>query len=131
MSPSLPANTRSQLIIVPSPIVRMRYLQDWTDLSKTKYGGPFTTEQVEDVNVFYGILRILFSLGTLYLLEFSLMEESAIFKWHIYKWNKMLSLGGALEWVFVDGRLLYLLAVVFLYPMYIIIVRPFISYYIP
>ena len=31
------------------------------DLSKTKYGGPFSTEQVEDVKVFYGILRILFS----------------------------------------------------------------------
>ena len=33
------------------------------DLGKNKYGGPFTTEQVEDVKAFYGILKILFSLG--------------------------------------------------------------------
>ena len=33
------------------------------DLGKEKYGGPFTTEQVEDVKAFYGILKMLFSLG--------------------------------------------------------------------
>ena len=27
------------------------------DLGKDKYGGPFTTEQVEDVKAFYGILK--------------------------------------------------------------------------
>ena len=29
------------------------------DLGKEKYGGPFTTEQVEDVKVFLGILRVI------------------------------------------------------------------------
>ena len=29
------------------------------DLGKEKYGGPFTTEQVEDVKAFLGILRVL------------------------------------------------------------------------
>ena len=29
------------------------------DLGKKKYGGPFTTEQVEDVKVFLGILRVI------------------------------------------------------------------------
>ena len=33
------------------------------DLGKEKYGGPFTTEQVENVKVFFGILQLLISLG--------------------------------------------------------------------
>ncbi len=31
------------------------------DLAKTKYGGPYTTEDVENVKAFYGILKILLS----------------------------------------------------------------------
>ena len=33
------------------------------DLGKSKYGGPFTTEEVEDVKAFYGIIKILIALG--------------------------------------------------------------------
>ena len=39
------------------------------DLGKQKYGGPFTTEQVEDVKTFYGILKVLFSIGPAFALE--------------------------------------------------------------
>ena len=39
------------------------------DLGKNRYGGPFTTEQVEDVKAFYGILKILFSLGITFFLD--------------------------------------------------------------
>ena len=39
------------------------------DLGKNKYGGPFSTEQVEDVKAFYGILKILFSLGITFFLD--------------------------------------------------------------
>ena len=42
------------------------------DLGKDKYGGPFTTEQVEDVKAFYGILKILFALGPVFFLSFPL-----------------------------------------------------------
>ena len=38
------------------------------DLGKRKYGGPFTTEEVEDVKVFYGILKVLLSLGPTFFL---------------------------------------------------------------
>ena len=41
------------------------------DLGKTKYGGPFTTEQVENVKAFYGILRVLFALGPVFFLLIS------------------------------------------------------------
>ena len=40
------------------------------DLGKEKYGGPFSTEQVEDVKVFYGILKVLFSFGVVFFLGF-------------------------------------------------------------
>ena len=38
------------------------------DLGKRKYGGPFTTEEVEDVKVFYGILKLILSLGPTFFL---------------------------------------------------------------
>ena len=40
------------------------------DLGKNKYGGSFTTEEVEDVKAFYGILKVLFSFGTVFFLDF-------------------------------------------------------------
>ena len=39
------------------------------DLGKKKYGGPFTTEEVENVKAFYGILVVLFSLGPTFFLH--------------------------------------------------------------
>ena len=41
------------------------------DLGKEKYGGPFTTEQVEDVKAFLGILRVLLTLGPIMMVDFS------------------------------------------------------------
>ena len=38
------------------------------DHGKIKYGGPFTTEQVEDVKVFLSILKVLFSFGPAFLM---------------------------------------------------------------
>ena len=39
------------------------------DLGKNKYGGPFTTEQVEDVKAFFGILKVLLSLGPFFMAD--------------------------------------------------------------
>ena len=41
------------------------------DLGKEKYGGPFITEQVEDVKAFLGILRVLLTLGPIMMVDFS------------------------------------------------------------
>ena len=43
-------------------------LPNGLDLGKRKYGGPFTTEEVENVKAFYGILKVLFSLGPTFFL---------------------------------------------------------------
>ena len=52
------------------------------DLAKNKYGGPFTTEEVEDVKVFYGILKILFSFGTVFFLDFAASSVQPLYSLH-------------------------------------------------
>ena len=42
------------------------------DLGKEKYGGSFTTEQVEDVKAFLGILSVLLTLGPIMMVDFSI-----------------------------------------------------------
>ena len=39
------------------------------DFAKQRYGGPFTTEQVEDVKTFFKILLVLLAIGPLFVLE--------------------------------------------------------------
>ena len=39
------------------------------DLGKSKYGGPFTTEEVENVKAFYGILKILLAYGVAWFMK--------------------------------------------------------------
>ncbi len=46
------------------------------DLGKTKYGGPFSTEEVEDVKVFYGILKILVALSPVMSLIYLMKYQS-------------------------------------------------------
>ena len=41
------------------------------DFSKRRYGGPYTTEQVEDVKVLLNIVKLLVSLGPVFLLDYS------------------------------------------------------------
>ena len=41
------------------------------DYTKERYGGPFTTEQVEDVKTFVRILLFLVSLGPIFVMEVS------------------------------------------------------------
>ena len=45
------------------------------DLGKEKYGGPFTTEQVEDVKAFIGILCVLLTLGPVFFADVAFSEN--------------------------------------------------------
>ena len=107
------------------------------DLGKTKYGGPFTTEQVEDVKVLYGIVKLLCSLGPVFFLTFSVISVSSIFRGHILKeyyyeyFINPQTLGSHIQFMLVEDSLLYYLEIVILLPLHIIFIRPFISYYIP
>ena len=41
------------------------------DVGKEKYGGPFTTEQMEDVKAFLGILCVLLTIGPILMVDFA------------------------------------------------------------
>ncbi len=88
------------------------------DLGKTKYGGPFSTEEVEDVKVFYGILKILVALGPVTAL-ISMNDQS-------YFIDIQMSEIISFLYKTISGLL-----IVILIPLYIWLIRPFVYYYLP
>lgn len=95
------------------------------DLGKEKYGGPFTVEQVENVKVFINILKVLVSLGPIFAVEKSTNILQFLFFLHLS--------GHVTDCIqtplFLD--LLPLLFSVILLTLYITILRPVISDYLP
>ena len=53
------------------------------DLGKSKYGGPFTTEEVENVKVFIGILCVLITLGPFFTIELTNYVSFLVFNFHL------------------------------------------------
>ena len=96
------------------------------DLAKDKYGGPFTTEQVEDVKVFYGILKILFIFGAVFFLDFAASSVLPMYALHVHN-----ILNTEATHVLLDGGLLSPLLIVICIPLYLCFLRPFILRYIP
>ena len=108
------------------------------DLAKDKYGGPFTTEQVEDVKAFLGILQVLLTLGSVFTTDTAANDMLYKFSNHLHnnwysqhastpdKGHYLLILQNYFE---VGG--LTELMIMFLIPLYICILRPFIRCYIP
>ena len=54
------------------------------DLGKEKYGGPFTTEQVEDVKACLGILQVLLILGSVFTTDIAASTMLYKFSNHLY-----------------------------------------------
>ncbi len=52
------------------------------DLAKEKYRGPYTSEQVEDVKAFYGVLKVIFSLGPAMFTHVAEIQVSQLFATH-------------------------------------------------
>ena len=46
-----------------------RYIPSRLDFAKERYGGPFSTEQVENVKTFFRILLVLFAVGPVFSME--------------------------------------------------------------
>ena len=98
------------------------------DLGKDKYGGPFTTEQVEDVKAFLGIMALLLTLGPMLATDiagknmltwFSSYLREQNYR-HVYVLLEMLISGGLTE-----------LLIVISIPLYVCLLRPFIHRYVP
>ena len=107
------------------------------DLGKEKYGGPFTTEQVEDVKTFLGILRILLTLGPIVMVDFSVGGMLVRFAGHLdsrmFK-SIIKSYGG----IFINMNSIKInidsvtsLFIVVFIPIYLSLLRPFFYKYIP
>ena len=93
------------------------------DLGKEKYGGPFTTEQVEDVKAFYGILKVLFSFGVVFFLDFA---ADSTLHYSMYSYYDSL-----LVQILIQQGLLSPLLITICIPLYLCLLRPFISRYVP
>ena len=95
------------------------------DLGKEKYGGPFTTEQVEDVKAFLGILCILLSLGPILMVDIAV---SGI----VTKFNDQIDNSfHSLHFILIENGGLSSLMITVLIPFYLSLLRPFFQNYIP
>ncbi len=100
------------------------YCEEILDLAKTKYGGPYTTEEVENVKAFYGILKILLSLGPLFFCSYAV--DVPLF-WYINTYmvvldNAQLAPNLIYHYVLDDNTLSSVIILV-LIPVHIIIIR--------
>ena len=97
------------------------------DFAKRKFGGPFDTDQVEDVKTFLRILRLLFSLGPVFLLEVPTSSfVFIVFGLHIsvgkqvefnYKGHRSLP-----RWLFLESGVLQAILAIVVLPVYIWVV---------
>ena len=108
------------------------------DLGKSKYGGPFTTEQVENVKAFFGILYILLSLGPFFTADITAVSFLPVLRYHMDNWIPRLHLrhsaslySVAVYTLFTNGGTLYPLFIAILIPIFLKIIHPLFQKYIP
>ena len=88
------------------------------DYAKERFGGPFTTEQVEDVKAFLKIISVLLSLGPVFILTSPTILFYANFVEHMTRLDKT-NTSCSWKWFVLDmGGLRYLVAT-FFFPFYI------------
>ena len=92
------------------------------DLGKQKYGGPFTTEQVEDVKVFLHMLKILLSLSPSFVLHWGATVSVASHKGQAKN---------DIEEIFLNYGLISPVFLLLAIPVYLYIARPYLARYIP
>ena len=97
------------------------------DFAKQRYGGPFTTEQVEDVKVLFNILKVLFCLCPVFFLDLSAQASAVHHYTHI---SKITNTSNHLYLFFISGILSPLLTVLYL-PVCLLLAKAWISRYFP
>ena len=108
------------------------------DLGKEKYGGPFTTEQVENVKAFLGLVRVLLTIGPIFFADVAFSENLPglihTLTYESYYSNYSHQYYNYTEYhvpsVYASGCLTPMLMLVFI-PLYLCLLRPFIRDYIP
>ena len=108
------------------------------DLGKEKYGGPFTTEQVEDVKAFLGILQVLLALGPVFATDIAAGYMLYKFSNHLHNswYNQYRSILQTrpftvilMKYFEIGGQTEIL--IVILLPIYLCLLQAFIHRYIP
>ena len=102
------------------------------DLGKEKYGGPFTTEEVENVKAFWGILSVLLTLGPIFMADYAIHGNLQYLAWNVYYDDAVHSKDNVLraKEVYGSGSITPLIIVIAI-PLYLAFLRPFIHDYIP
>lgn len=101
------------------------------DLAKSKYGGPFTTEQVEDVKTFFRILVIIFSVGTIVSANIVTAGAERNMVWHLRGHGTPKSDSLSVCFQVNSIRNLEYYCIVLLVPLYEFIMRPMFQRCIP
>ena len=85
------------------------------DLGKRKYGGPFTTEQVEDIKTLFRVLFIAFMIAALF---GTIDEQYSIKVYFIRMFHSFLSSYILENFYFITGTILIPLYEIFIYPFF-------------
>ena len=109
------------------------------DLGKSKYGGPFSTEEVENVKCFGGIVRVLLSLGLIFVVELAAREPLSNVYIHLVGRKYLENMSNPYEYqilrpsnfvsciFFIDTGALSSAIIVILIPLYVYLLRPYLS----
>jgi peptide/histidine transporter 3/4 len=90
------------------------------EFAKQRYGGPFSTETVEDVKTFLRILVILLAIGPVFALHVPTIYVFPLFGAHAGR-NKSLSDNCTVDWLTVQSNNLSYMFTIVLMPLYILI----------
>ena len=101
------------------------------EFAKQRFGGPFTTEMVEDVKTFLRILIMLVAIGPIQAAHVSATQIFPFFGLHMSNGCKPVDNEPNYIWVFLcSGNLAYFVTIVF-FPLYILLVHPHIHKWMP
>ena len=89
------------------------------DIAKERYGGPFTTEQVEDVKTFLRIVVILLTIGPAFIMEVPTSIVSLHFIGRHITSNELGQFCDQWKWILIDSGLLRCLVRTLFLPVYI------------
>ena len=102
------------------------------EFAKQRFGGPFTTETVEDVRTFLRILIMLVAIGPIYLLNVSAMYVFPLFGMHIGP-NQAVDPSNKCDvhWLLLQSNNTSQITSVVLLPLYIMFVHPHVPRWLP
>ena len=106
-------------------------------LGKERYGGPFTTEQVEDVKTFLNILRVLLALGPIFAVDIAASNQLPTVAYHLagdsataLLWPIKEACSITYPTVLALNGSITPLIITFIIPLHIDLLRPFIKNHI-